>query len=82
VALVGAAAASNHVEPGQRRAQPAVSLAKIGGVAIIQGGRFVQLGMAFRGSVGAQAADAARPRRGAPSASAASKCVGWAQLIM
>ena len=58
-----------------------VAGAEVGGVAVVELGRLVELGVAHRRGVGAQAADPPGP--GACRASSTrSKWVGWAQLTM
>ena len=62
-------------------AQLAVPVGEVGGVAAVELGGLVELGVAHRGGVGPDATDPRRPRRlGVEHVTA--KWVGWAQLIM
>ena len=78
--MIGAAAAAEHVELAEASSQVRVARAEIGRVARVEIRRLVELGVALRGGVGAQAADPLAPRLAVASTS--SKWVGWAQLIM
>ena len=80
VAVIGAAAAAEHVELRAAARGGRVARAEVGRVAGVEFLRLVELGVALGRRVGAQPADPSRPRPAADSAS--SKCVGCAQLIM
>ena len=56
VAVVGAAAAADHGQPGQNGLEGTVLTAQLDGIAGVEIGRLVELGVAARRCVGAQAA--------------------------
>jgi len=60
--VVGSAAPAEHIELREPGAQRRVAGAEVGGIALVELGRPVELGMALGGRVGAQAANAVLPR--------------------
>ena len=79
--VIGTAAATEHAQLGQQVGQRPVARGKIGCIAAVELGGFVEFGMAAARGIGADALDATLSTLH-PDRARLAKCVGCAQLII